>query len=75
MFSKTTYFALAVMMEAALAYDSGERIDLAFVSQKHAIPPDAFEGVVEVLQNKHLNRLRRYKLSDWSEKANKTIYI
>lgn len=139
MFCKTMYYALIVMMEAAQVYRSNKRVNLAFVSQKHSIPTEALESVVELLRDKHLicfeknelylqvipneitvwqivvevaednifreryfspmqqavststvtmlhkerekvlkiieNKLSRHTLSDWSEKAKKTIYI
>lgn len=139
MFCKRTYCALILMMEAALAYSSNRHIDLDFVSQKHTIPAEEFDGIVEKLNESKLitvvndtlhlmappdeitvwqivssiaadsvftgryfndeqhvaptsaismlhkeremmlqvieNRLRRQKLSDWSERASKTIYV
>lgn len=137
MFCKTTYYALVLMMEVALVYESGEGVD--FVMHKHAIPKEEFDLVVQKLnetklltmvdgrlhlrvppnkitiwqivskvsddniftgryydQNRPIkptsamtmihkeremmlkiieNRLSKQKLSAWSEKASKTIYI
>lgn len=139
MFCKRTSCALILMMEAALAYSSNTHINLDFVSHKHAIPVEEFDGIVEKLSESKLivmidgelhmltppneitvwqivssiasdsfftgrysnndehvaptstitmlrkeqetilkvigNRLRRQKLSAWSERASKTIYI
>lgn len=139
MFCKRTYCALILMMETALAYSSNSHINLDFVSHKHTIPPEEFDGIIEKLNESKLilvvndklqlmtppdkitvwqivisiaadsmftgryfsdeqhvtptstvtmlhkereimlqmieNRLRRQKLSTWSERASKTIYI
>lgn len=53
MFCRTTYYALLMIMEVALVYGTGKKIDLAFISHNHAIPLDAFDGVLGVLRDKH----------------------
>lgn len=139
MFCKRTYCALILMMEAALAYSSDTDINLDFVSHKHTIPVEEFDGIIEKLNESKLilvvndklhlmtppneitvwqiissiaadsvftgryfndeqhvtptstitmlhkeretmlqvieNKLKRQKLSTWSERASKTIYI
>lgn len=139
MFCKTTYCALILMMEVALAYESGEGVEVDFIKQKHAIPREEFDLAVSRLDKTKLltridnrlylqmppnkitvwqivtevsgdniftgryydqdkpitptsamtmiykeqemmlkiieNRLSRQKLSVWSERASKTIYI
>lgn len=139
MFCKTTYCALILMMEMALIYESGEGVDIDYVSKKHTIPSEAFDPVIIKLKESELltmidgkwhlrtapnkitvwqiikqvagdnifteryydeehpaiptstmmmiyqerditlkiieNRLSRMKLSVWSEKASKTVYI
>lgn len=139
MFCKTTYCALALMVEVALAYESGKGVEVDFIMHKHAIPYNEFDIALQRLNTTNLltridgrlylqippnkitvwqiitevsgdniftgryydrqkpvtptsvmtmihkeqemilkiieNRLSRLKLSVWSERASKTIYI
>lgn len=62
MFCKRTYCALLLMIDVTLAYNNNKQIDIDFVSHKHSIAPEAFNGIVEKLKETKLITIINGKL-------------